>query len=176
MRIALKSRIRNVVLEGADCVGKSTVAGILTRHTSTFSRIIHVSNPKNESDGREVFTNLASKMNAGSGIVFDRAQVGERVYAPIMRGYYPDYMDELDERIDGSTLFVLLVASERALIERWDGKFVKDEEQLLGVQDRFFTEFVRAPLESKMIVDTTILSPDLVARNIAEAAGARRLA
>lgn len=155
-------RFDNVVLEGCDGAGKTSIAKALVRASSDFRKVVHVSNPSSLEEGRETFSELVAVLNASRGLVYDRAQVGERVYSPIKRGYYPEYMDALDRQVGRRTLFVLVTAPSEVLHERYDGEFITEDE-IDEVAERFYAEFMRAPLKSKTVVDTSLVIPEQAA-------------
>lgn len=156
------TRFINVVLEGVDCSGKTAIAKALVKMSPTFDKIVHFSNPKDLEDGQVQYMAMAARLNSETKLVLDRAQIGERVYAPKYRGYYPLYMNELDETIPKETLFVLVVADVKEIERRFDGKFI-DKEDIDELQKTFFAEFSDSPLKSKMVLDTTHITPEQAA-------------
>lgn len=170
-----REKYANVVLEGVDCSGKSSIARAMVRMSPDFSRVVHYSNPKSKEEGEATFRRAVAEMNSDSGVVYDRAQVGERVYAPPFRGYYPEYMDDLDRTVHKRTLFVLVTASLPVLVKRFDGQFIT-EDQLGPLSESFFSEFYRAPLKSKTVLDTSLVTADQAAWLLLCVLGARSYA
>ena len=147
----------NIIIDGCDCVGKSSLFKYILRHGVLNNRFIgqHYSAPKSMEHGRRQYIAGVKILNRIRGIVFDRFMLGERVYAPIMRGYSPTYMNELERKLKSHNfLFLLICGDIEVLKERFDGKFIK-ESQLLTVQNKYIEEFAKSEYENKFIIDTS---------------------
>jgi len=142
----------NVLLEGCDGVGKTSVANELQKHGF---KIRHCVAPKSCSRGMTEYERLSRFLNSHSGYVFDRALLGECVYSPIKRNYYPSYMRVFERHLYKNTILVLLVCDYEELRRRFDGKFIK-QHQLVLVQEMYKNEFEKSKYQTKILIDTTI--------------------
>lgn len=142
----------NIILEGCDCVGKTTIANTLMQMRD-FQKI-KVSAPKDFEDGRQQYEALVACMNSERSLIFDRSMFGERVYGPIYRGYYPHYLDRLEPSIEPHNFLFLVKADAPEVIERFDGKFIKASD-IGRILSSFEWEFGRCGWRSRFIVDTT---------------------
>lgn len=154
----------NIILEGCDCTGKTILANELITHFKDYN-IVHIGAPKGLDEFRETATGLVNKLNNEQGLIFDRALLGECVYGPIKRGYYPDYMRELEKTIKDHNILVLVTADEQIIQDRFDGKFLTREEIPI-VLNKFDEEFNKANYQQKIKVDTTYNSSKQIAKHI----------
>lgn len=77
-----------VIIEGADCSGKTTLAAALAAHWKITPR--HVGPPKDVAPFRQYMNAcrdavLSAEYTATSMALFDRLHIGERIYGPIVR-------------------------------------------------------------------------------------------
>jgi len=99
-----------VVIEGPDNVGKTVVAKYLANKLQY--KYMHFSAPK---DPETVKDEYLHTIDTYDNVIYDRSWIGEFVYAPLFRGYEPDYFDEIERAIrqqDKKFLFILLYADE----------------------------------------------------------------
>lgn len=83
-------------------------------------------------------------------VVYDRFFIGDLVYAPIYRGYTPDYIEKMETYLDtmrgGDVLLVLVEADVPTIQSRYDGDFIKYEDiekVVMGFQDAFYSSKLR---------------------------------
>jgi len=142
----------NVILEGCDCVGKSSIAEELLL-TGRFDLSIKYNNPKDKEDGERQYRNAVNIMNTRDRIIFDRALLGECIYAPLKRGYYPEYMRDLEKRLSTNTYLFVITASLENVKKRFDHKFLR-ENQLGIVLETYKKEFEECNYKRKYMIQT----------------------
>lgn len=150
----------NIIIEGCDCVGKTSLIAEFLKLQPNY-RVVKCSAPKDKEAAREEYTRIVKEIQLQNNIIFDRALLGEKVYAPVFRGYYPEYMDELEEQCNNA-LVVLLTANPKIALQRFDGKFI-DADQIPNIMLSFFEEFHESKYPKKMILDSSYLKPNVLA-------------
>lgn len=127
----------NIIIEGPDNVGKSTLIqniknhfNYFTFHTLHYSAIKHNSNVESIQYSKKLYEELFNIMilnnNPNSGIICDRAHLGEMVYGPIYRNYSGDYVLDIEknnitEELQDSLVLVTCYDEPENLINRDDG-------------------------------------------------------
>ena len=154
----------NIILEGCDRVGKSTVKDILCNRGDILIAT-HFRSPGGYDEGIMEYNKTLTFLNNNEHILYDRWALGERVYGPLLRGYYPDYMDELESRIAPHNYLFLLMADRETIESRWDSKGI-DKSHIGHVLKAFINEFNKSKYPKKYIIDTEGLTPDEVADKI----------
>lgn len=141
----------NVILEGCDCVGKTSVADLFRRLQR--AEVVHMGPPESKESAKAAYEELVIKLNARTSLVMDRGPLGECVYGPIKRGYYPEYMRDLEKQVKPHTFLVLLSASEETVKKRFDGKHITEAE-IPVVLESFWKEFNASNYARKFFVYT----------------------
>jgi hypothetical protein len=162
--------LRNIIIEGVDRLGKSTLIEGLQQELGFF-QVIHYEKPKKlkaygENSAlalkvyqeKSFFQMLMMLSTYGTRYIMDRAHLGEYVYSPLYRHYPGDYVFSLEELMiesghdfAESTLLVLLHTSDFSFIAD-DGlsfDFTKKDEE----QDLFKEAFKLSKIKSKLMVD-----------------------
>lgn len=153
---------RQFLIEGVDRLGKSTliknISDVLGYHLN-----IHYDKPKKLTayEGfdnplleyqKAVYSNMFNLIDKGHRIVFDRAHLGETIYAPIYRKYSGDYVFDLEARADTSNARLILLTTSDFSFVQDDGNsldFTKREEE----QARFVEAFHRSKIHDKVLID-----------------------
>ncbi len=156
--------LKNILLEGTDCVGKSSIVKELTQFYE-LTRTYHFQNPKDKEDGKRQYEEAVKLMNSNSGLIFDRAFLGEAVYAPVFRNYYPEYLRNLEEKIQPHNYLFVITAREEKIKERFDGKFI-NLKQIPIISNAFLEEFNLCKMKNKFIIDTSDISAEEAAKKI----------
>lgn len=148
----------NIILEGCDCVGKSTLAKLLQRMNPSL-KITHYAAPASKESAQRDYEHAVDLLNMSSGHIFDRCMLGECVYGPVYRNYYPVYMRDLEKKLEPHTVLFLIQADAGEVEKRFDGKFIakNDIPRLLTL---FRSEFHQSKYTNKFIIDTTFQSPE----------------
>lgn len=164
MKENLMRQPNQFLIEGVDRMGKSTlIQGLLD--TLGYHLVIHYDKPKKLlaysglSDPLfryqwELYNEMFKLIENQVHVIFDRAHLGEMVYAPMYRKYDVGYIRslELDAKTDTARL-VLLTTSDFSFIED-DGlsiDFAKKEEE----QTRFIKAFEVSAIKDKVLVDVS---------------------
>lgn len=168
---------RKYLIEGIDRLGKSTlVNGIL--NTEGYNLVIHYDKPldlnyykcddmhgffcdpeKDTPNGRkkQFMTDLNHVMfqmiqNLNAPIIFDRAHLGETVYAPLYRKYDGDYVFDIEKAYQtDSARLILLISSNLDMIT--DDGLSFDPANKLIEQQRFLRAFSLSQIKDKIIID-----------------------
>lgn len=154
----------NFLIEGVDRMGKSTlIQGLLNE--LGYHLVVHYDKPKllkayaDEEKPlleyqRVLYQNMFEMIHQGMPVIFDRAHLGEVVYAPMYRKYSPEYIYMLEKMHDTSgARLVLLTTSDFSFVTD-DGNSIdftrKEEEQV-----RFVEAFNRSSIKDKVLVDVS---------------------
>lgn len=155
--------IDQFLIEGVDQLGKSTLIKNILNQLGYFTVIHHQRPQYLEYYGgdaqiaaqryqNEVFNAMFQLLDSGARLIFDRAHLGEAVYAPRYRNYSGDYIFAHEENRDLSKCrLILLTTSDFSFIQD-DGKsldFSKKEEE----QNDFIDAFNRSKIKDKVLVD-----------------------
>jgi thymidylate kinase len=152
----------NIILEGCDCVGKTSIAQELQKLYGY--EYIKRNAPRTRNEFKELFAADIKLMNTRSNLLFDRSGLSERVYAPLMRGYTPEYMDEYETTIN-NTVLVLVTASNEEILKRFDDEFVT-RSNIPTIAKEYQKQFYNSKYKHKLLVDTTYASPRTCAQYI----------
>lgn len=151
----------NVILEGCDGVGKSSIFEELM-HRGLFGErmmgIRHPMPPKNYEVGKKLNEELLRESNKFSGLVFDRHILSERVYAPIMRDYYPLYIGDLEKKLKPHNILFLITADLEIVEKRFDGKGITLE-LIPRILEDYKYYFDGCYYPKKFIIDTSNITP-----------------
>lgn len=146
-----------VILMGSDGAGKSTIAQSLNEKLGY--EVHHFGPPKNHEDGFYQYTNFI--INNDKDVICDRFHEGERIFAPLYRGYEAEYFPDLERTLmkKFDVTLVLIHAPfnviEHRLQERGED-FVKPE-HFDYCYDKVVEIFNDSELP-KMIIDTSRFS------------------
>jgi len=117
----------SIIIEGPDRCGKSTLVGMLAKELPKYT-LLHFKGPPpglarhDQSVHQQlVFMRMAAGLQHGLYLC-DRSHIGELVYAPLYRGYYPTWWQHIDSKVASDTIVVLLLTSEELFKKRWDKK------------------------------------------------------
>ena len=177
----MEKHIRKFLIEGLDRTGKdSLIAGI--KNKRGFHQVLHFSKPEKldlyaywpyetpgdggtnpraledyQSDSFRNMFNMLREPN--SKIICNRAHLGECVYAPLYRGYDGDYVFDLEDWYDASTLpdtRLILLTEDFSVSKHFvdDGEsfdITKREKE----QELFLAAFEKSSIADKRIVSVT---------------------
>lgn len=148
----------NLLIEGCDGVGKSAVIKELLLTGHFYASIKDSSPPKNKGQGKWRYKMELKLMNKCRGFIYDRTLLSERVYAPLLRNYYPDYMGKLERKIKRHNYLILMFAKPEIVIQRYDGK-VLTPEQILYVLKQYLIEYKKSKYPNKILIDSSEMTP-----------------
>jgi len=154
---------KNIVLEGCDGVGKTTIAQML-RNRYNMS-IYSPNRPGTYKEGVEINLRVCRMMRYYQNHVYDRAFLSEFVYAPIFRGYEAIYAFNMSCDLQDNTLFILLTATLPSMKERYDGEFVNIDD-LSKISTSYLNAFNKLTNKHKIIISTTNKTPEKVLQEI----------
>lgn len=152
------------LIEGIDRMGKSTLIEGLQQELG-YHLVVHYEKPKKLKVyqsafdplleyQRELYGQMFEMIERKMPVIFDRAHLGELVYAPMYRKYDVGYVHELEERANTtSARLVLLTTSDFSFIQD-DGlsiDFSRKEEE----QAKFLAAFNSSKIQDKVLVDVS---------------------
>lgn len=160
--------LQNLILEGLDRLGKSTLASEIEARLGCFTKL-HFGKPPTlkyyemavgptsamEAYQRDSFEQMFTLLDSDARLLLDRAHLGESVYAKRYRGYDGDYVFELESvkhvNALSNTLLVLLVnfdtELERTLVDDGDSF---DWSRRAEEQDDFNLAFNKSRFRNKL--------------------------
>lgn len=178
--------IKSVFIEGVDRLGKDTlIKGILDRHG--FFQVVHYQKPallkyyvemmsdellkrKQKAIFEEIkkralhayqaesFMNMFTMAASQGRFIFNRAHLGETVYAPRYRGYDGSYVFEIEDGYENvrdspldTSLLVVLYTSDFSFISDDGNSF--DVGQREAEQDDFLSAFERSKIKHKLVIN-----------------------
>jgi thymidylate kinase len=147
----------NVIIEGCDGVGKTTLIEELLL-TGYFDVAIKIQPPKSIEEGEERYINVNNLLNKHEGILLDRSMLSEKVYGPILRGYYPYYVDKLEKELENHNYLFLITAEPEIVKKRYDGKVITAE-QVYAVISNYISEYKESSFPNKYLLDSSDYSP-----------------
>lgn len=159
---------QNIVLEGCDGAGKTTLAKVLEEQHEMFYR--HVSNPVDYEDGKQQNLDFVNKMNKNTRLLYDRGLLGEAIYGPIFRGYTPDYIREFESRLEPHNWLVLVDCDVKTLNDRYDGEFI-ERKNIPQILKDYRKQFNLSKFPNKIIVNSSDSTPEEMALFIAHVIG-----
>lgn len=170
---------RVYIIEGLDRLGKSTLIENIQRECG-FYQTVHMSKPKklpfyerqavvppeltkkNEAlfmYQRDSFITMFNLIHSDAHLIFDRAHLGEAVYAPLYRGYPGDYVFDLERAMnvneaEGVRLILLVedFKTSKHFVDDGDSFDITKREQ---EQDMFLSAFNRSKFVDKKIINVT---------------------
>lgn len=152
----------NLIFEGCDRVGKTTTINELMKRSPNFYELRKCSHPPIDMPWRE--QNLIAKeeylhgikdLNTHNNIIYDRFILGEAVYAPLMRGYYPNYIRHAEKMIKkDNNLLILLTAGSKEIAKRFDYKYI-NLSFVPAILKMFEEQFKNTNFHYKICIDTT---------------------
>lgn len=157
----------NILIEGCDCVGKTSLLNEFLDYQDQYRSSKDVFTTKHfeapdkklsQEQQKEVMKKLyeteIKHLNSTDNNIYDRFMLGEAVYAPIFRNYYPEYIRSFEKQLSDNNVLVLLTASPVVVKQRFDGKFIK-EEQIEKILKDYEIEFLASSMKRKIKIDTT---------------------
>lgn len=154
----------NIILEGPDGAGKTTLYDLIIKEKLCLAGT-HTGPPKGKREFKKQSKKDIKFLNKTSYWIFDRFLLGECVYAPLVRGYYPKYMRRYEKKIEDHNVLVVLVADYQTLLKRFDGEFLT-KSQLKDCLSMYVEEFKRCNYPKKMIINTAQYSPREIVKEI----------
>jgi thymidylate kinase len=165
-----------IILEGCDCVGKSTLASglaeffkkipltadaLIERHSTyppkELSREEQIEYQKNSYDEQ------IKEINDSNNVyLYDRFLLGEKIYGPKYRNYTPDYINEFEKRFNLDMTFLFILTADADIVKsRYDGEFIRYED-IEWLLTQYETEFKTSNVRKKILLDTTRSTPQEV--------------
>lgn len=157
----------NIILEGCDCVGKTSIFEEIMHRGLFGERMIGIQHtnkmpPESYEDGKKLNEELLSESNNFDGIVFDRHILSERIYGWIIRNYlnpvYPNYIDDLEKQLKSHNVLFLITAKLDTVKKRFDGQGIPFD-KIPAILHGYIFHFERCFYPYKFIIDTTKISP-----------------
>lgn len=160
----------NIIIEGPDNVGKSTLINNIkkTFNTSTF-HTLHYSNVRQPTIEEHIeYSSLLYKemfsicdfitKNQNSNTICDRSHIGEMVYSPLYRNYSGDYVLYIEKEQSNLDDYILIVLIDdpNNLIKRDDGlSHSVDPYKKQQEIDLFKDAYNKSLIKNKLLVDVS---------------------
>jgi thymidylate kinase len=148
-----------IILMGSDGAGKSTLAQGLNDILGY--PVEHHGPVKSHSEGYNEYFNDVKRINYS--VIKDRFYEGERIFAPLYRGYEATYFPELEKKINEkfNPLLVMVRPSFETILKRLNerGEDFVQPEHFAHCYDKV-TEIFNDSLLPKIIVDTERFTAD----------------
>lgn len=118
----------NIILEGPDGVGKTTVARLLEEATGF--KYLHMPSPKNISHAQFLTEGNIDFLSKTTGYIVDRSFISDIIYSPMYRDHVPTYVEEKLKgyRAWDKNPIMFLEASAETLHDRFDGEYISPED------------------------------------------------
>jgi hypothetical protein len=147
----------NLIFGGCDCVGKSSIIKELIKLEPKYE-VIKRNAPKDKERARLQYHLDVDYLNSHDNKILDRSMFCECIYSPLLRGYYPEYMRELEKKVNDNNFLILVTARLDIVQKRFDGVFIKAE-QIPTILENYQKEFMVANYNNKMLIDTSDITP-----------------
>lgn len=164
-----------IIIEGCDRVGKSTAIKELKKLIPN-SIVKHFESPpsilpavdQHEWCKTEYFNEIAFAKFSDITIIYDRYYFGEMVYAPIYRGYYPDYIEVLERLLNSENTFLFVLdCNEKTLIKRYDGDGIYKKD-IKNIKNKYIKEFMASSIINSFLICTENKTSKEVSKEIYE--------
>jgi len=154
----------NIILEGCNCTGKSSIYEEIIHNGLLGEAMIGIQHknrmpPKTYKEGKELNEMLLQESNDNKGIIFDRHILSEQIYAPLLRGYMPDYIGSLETRLKKHNILFLITADHKTVKKRYNNKHNIPIETILRILGAYDFHFLICNYPIKFIVDTSDITP-----------------
>jgi thymidylate kinase len=162
----------NVIVEGPDNVGKTTIIKNIKNHYVDITfHTLHYSDIKQKNIestidyNKKMYTEMFKIMIHQSkfkntGIICDRSHLGEMVYGPIYRNYSGDYVLEIEKKFNNYDIFwntILLITcydDPKNLIARDDGLSFSTNLKKKTIEiDNFLNAHKKSNIKNKLLLN-----------------------
>lgn len=131
----------NIIIEGADCSGKST---LIEQQFSDYCVIHNGVYPSPDLAFKAYMGQIPSPKRNFNNIVWDRMFISEQIYGPIYRngGLSPLQVFELHEKLKAiQTIIILCDPGDKVLLETWRSRkseeYITDEESYMEIVEGY---------------------------------------
>lgn len=169
-----------IIIEGQDCVGKSTQIAMIKKALKQIC-FITTNSIFVKQDSTEDYIDYSKKTfdamfkvfecnsKNGYGTIADRAHIGEMVYSPIFRNYSGDFVLDIEEKFlyIPDMFLILFIDTPENLIARDDGlSFSIDPIVKQKEQDLFIEAVNKSKIKNKIIIDVNGKTPEEVNKEV----------
>lgn len=161
----------NIIIEGPDNVGKSTLISNLKNHYNTITlHNLHYSNVKgsNIEYCKKLYFEMFSLLTSDKSFICDRSHLGEMVYGPLYRDYSGEFVLDIEKQFDTSEItLITLIDDAESLIERDDGlSFSTDIDIKRRELSNFINAHVKSNIKNKLLVNIKDFNEELLKNHI----------
>ncbi len=153
----------NVIIEGCDCVGKSSAVKELMKLDGKLTYEHNVA-PRTKAEAIEFYKKKVIEIAQENNHIIDRAFLSECVYGKFYRGYDSDYVREMEKQLD-NTILIVLTARTDIIEERFDGEGI-DIKDIFDIRLRYLEQFELSNHKYKFVIDTSYIRPKTIAKII----------
>lgn len=161
-----KFKMTSFLIEGCDCVGKTTLVNEFLKRYKKYKVIHCKAPPKNLSKRaqhdfcKKQYETILKQLKQNNFLLLDRFYLGEAVYAPIFRGYYPFYIRDFEKKLNKLDVkLVVLTCDPEIVLKRFDGKFIT-KQQIPAILKSFESQFYLSNVKNKVMINTSVMTPE----------------
>lgn len=154
----------NLVIEGCDCVGKTTLINSIVKNCDRNFKLFHFQRPPENmavSQVREfqkqMFFVHANYLIHDNDVIFDRYHIGELVYGKLYREYDIDYIDDLEKLIKEHCILICMSCNREQIDKRFDNKGMPRYD--LEKVNNLFIKYCKLSKLRKIFIDTSNNTP-----------------
>lgn len=162
---------KNIIVEGLDRCGKDTQIGLLSKYFYTqfgeVTQVFHYSKlpfdtiEQHQSYSQDLYKDMFDMMIdnplSHRNLIFNRAHLGEAVYAPLYRNYSGDYVFDIEKNYvnDLKNLYMIVLVNDAdTLFSRDDGHgFSKSADDIEKEKQRFERAFNLSTIHRKILIN-----------------------
>lgn len=161
----------NIVLEGCDATGKSTLAKVLSDELEML--VVQGSSFENATGTNEDLFKHFTKVSNARNIIFDRSIYSNYVYATLYNDYSilsDEQRAEIEKKIKNNTIVIYLSADEQTIKDRIGERgddYIKTKD-IKGILELYSTAIDKAKKNGVIIkqYDTSKLTTEEIAKDI----------
>jgi len=154
----------NLIFEGCDCTGKTTLINSVVKNSDKSFKIFHFQRPPDNMAAsqvrefqRQMFFLHSNYLIHDADIIFDRYHIGELIYGKLYREYDIDYIDELEKLIKEHCILICIHCNREEMEKRFDNKGMPRYD--LEKVNNLFIKHCKESKLRKIFIDTSNITP-----------------
>ena len=154
----------NLVIEGCDCVGKTTLINSIVKNSDRSFKVFHFQKPPESMATFQVmefqkhmFFVHSNYLIHDTDIIFDRYHIGELIYGKLYREYDVDYIAELEKLIKEHCILICMSCNREQIEKRFDNKGMPRYD--LEKVNNLFIKYCKESKLRKIFIDTSNNTP-----------------
>ncbi len=150
----------NLIFEGCDCVGKTTLINSIVKNSDKSFKVFHFQRPPDSMAAslvrefqKQMFFVHSNYLIHDTDIIFDRYHIGELIYGKLYREYDIDYIAELEKLIKEHCILICMHCDRKEIEKRFDNKGISRYD--LEKVNNLFVKHCKESKLRKIFIDTT---------------------